>query len=65
MILLKIGKVDSYQKGYLYYVDGSGNVIRMPPRGKRGGKVKVGKVNRPANSLCWVDGSGNVFCKKR
>lgn len=62
---MQIGKLDNYQKGYLYYVGGDGTVFRMPPRGKGGSKTKVGHFKRPEGAMCWVDGSGNVMCRHR
>ena len=60
----KVGKVDRVA-GFLFYVDGAGGVFRTPMRGHKGSKSKVGQVKRPDKSMCWVDGVGNVVCRKR
>ena len=60
----KIGHV-TRESGYLFYVDGDGNVIKTPMKGHKGKKAKVATFTRPAKCLCWIASNGDVVCKKR
>lgn len=60
----KVGKIDRVP-GFLFYVDKTGAVIRMPLHGHNKRKTKIGQVNRLENALCWIAKNGDVLCKKR